>query len=219
MSQYTQKDAVRYAQQLKRNFKAEYETSEYSPQELEMLFNMIESLLKENINAIGYFHLQSIEDVLKELHEDKISLNPNRRQAGVCLAPYYDTGLVGAQLCKSYRGYRDAAVKAGRILSARPTLVYENDSFEWIDSFTVPRHSYDPFSPNSRGAIRGSYCVTELVDHQLLVTTFTYDELMQTSQFVQVASGAWQDFFTAMLLAKSVRLSEKSWPSAQGVMN
>lgn len=219
MSQYSPVDAAPYTQQLKASFLAEYSVETFQKNEVETLFWLVESLLKRNPQCIGGIMLQSLYDTLLELHQDQISLNPSRKQASVLLAPYFDSGWIGVQLCKSYRGYRDAAVKAGKIKSARPTLVYEQDRFEWVDSFSIHKHSFDPFGKNGRGKIRGSYCVAELPSGRLMVTHFTMDELMQTYHYKQVSESAWQEFFEGMLLAKTVRLSEKSWAESGEFLN
>ncbi|AEH16292.1 recombinase RecT [Shewanella baltica] len=210
---YTPADAGLYLQQLSNEFHAAYPNNGFAQVELNILFNQLHSILIRSPQQIGSINLHSIFDTMTELTSAGISLNPNRKQASIVLGPYYDTGWLGVNLCMTYRGLRDAAAKAGIIRSARPSIVFEFDDFQWIDTFTPPDHQYDPFS-KKRGLIRGAYCVAELAGGGLCVTHFAMDELMMTYEYRQVASRAWDEFFTGMLLAKTVRLSEKFWSNA-----
>ncbi|MCS6128788.1 MULTISPECIES: recombinase RecT [Shewanella] len=212
-TRYTSADAAHYVQHLCVEFDTAYPNNNFPYSELNILFAQLQRLLMLNPSQIGWVNIHSVFDVMTELTQAQISLNPNRKQASILLGAYYDSGWLGVQLCWTYRGYRDAAAKAGIIRSARPVIVYEADDFQWIDSFTPPRHQYDPFSKN-RGNIRGAYCVAELAGGGVCVTHFTFDDLMTTFEHRQVATRAWNEFFVGMILAKTVRLSEKAWSEA-----
>lgn len=94
-TRYTSADAAHYVQHLCVEFDTAYPNNNFPYSELNILFAQLQRLLMLNPSQIGWVNIHSVFDVMTELTQAQISLNPNRKQASILLGAYYDSGWLG----------------------------------------------------------------------------------------------------------------------------
>ena len=114
-----------------------------------------------------------------------LTLDPSKQLSYLVVRKYkliYDVG---------YRGLIKIAVDDGLIESAKPELVYRNDTFEYRGMHEEPIHTSQDFF-GDRGPVVGAYLITTLPSGKILVETMTESEFMEISA-LNPNSDAWKN--------------------------
>jgi len=136
-----------------------------------------------------------------------ISLNP--AMAHAYLVPR------GGQICLdiSYKGLVKLATDAGAIEWAKPELVYENDTFNYLGPCTPPEHVADVFG--DRGNPVGAYCLARL-KNDYMVEIMNWAEIQKVRDTSKAANGPWKTWPLEMAKKTIVKRASKSWPQSNG---
>lgn len=150
---------------------------------------------------------QSIRNAVVNVANVGLSLSPALKLAylvprkGVCC------------LDISYVGLCHLAMETGAVLAVMAETVRENDSFEYVDGFTQPRHKFNPFaSVKDRGEIIGVYCVARLKSGVSQVETLSMEEINRIRAVSMAKDGPWSNWFEEMAKKSVIKRASKLWP-------
>lgn len=116
----------------------------------------------------------------------------------------------------SYIGLVKIATDSGSVLAVKAELVRANDSFEYVDAFTMPRHHFDPFaSVEDRGEVIGVYVVAKLANGMTQIETISRQEINKIRDVSKAKEGPWIEWFEEMAKKSGIKRASKLWPRTE----
>ncbi|MCZ4311018.1 RecT family recombinase [Vibrio atlanticus] len=182
-----------------------YEEAVYARQLIEANYNNA----RNKQFSLAYASPESIRKAVTLVANSGLTLNP---QLGLAyLVPRWNknAGLLECHLEPSYKGLRRLGVDSGAIDTAVAELVYENDTFKWVDRYSKPQHDFNPFDIN-RGKLIGGYCLARRPDGSF-ITTPVNTALLAKIQALSFG-GVWNDWYEQMVSKSIIRQGFKDWP-------
>lgn len=150
---------------------------------------------------------QSLRNAILNVAAIGVSLNPATAHA--YLVPR------DGQICLdiSYKGLVKLATDSGAIEWAKPILVYDGDTFEYLGPCTPPNHVADVFG--DRGKPVGGYCIARL-KNDYMVDVMPWSEIEQVRNTSKAKNGPWKTWPLEMAKKTLVKRASKSWPQSSG---
>ena len=154
----------------------------------------------------------SFHDAIVNSSAIGISLNPAKKHA--FLVPR--DGAVCLDI--SFMGLVKLATDIGAIRWAKAELVYEGESFQWVNMTTPPHHDpSDPFADHTTlDGLRGGYCVAQLSDGSYLVDKMSAADILKVAASSKANNGPWKTWPAEMAKKTLIKRAYKSWPQGAG---